>query len=90
MTMLATETGVVRRNGTLVVSNRYDHLGRRVQKIAPDGTHTFLYDGWRPVVETVARASGGADRIEYHWGKDLSQAGRGENDIMLKIRRLNK
>ena len=40
-------------NGTLVVSNRYDHLGRRVQKIAPDGTHTFLYDGWRPVVDDV-------------------------------------
>ena len=59
-------------NGTLVVSNRYDHLGRRVHKIAPDGIHTFLYDGWRPVVETVARASGGTDRIEYYWGKDLS------------------
>ena len=42
-------------NGTLVVSNRYDHLGRRVQKIAADGTHTFLYPGWRPVVETVAQ-----------------------------------
>ena len=52
--------------------NRYDHLGRRVQKIAPDGTHTFLYDGWRPVVEMVARPGGGTDRIEYHWGKDLS------------------
>ena len=59
-------------NGTLVVSNRYDHLGRRVQKIAPDGTHTFLYDGWRPVVETVAKPSGGTERIEYYWGKDLS------------------
>ena len=52
--------------------NRYDHLGRRVQKIAPDGTHTFLYDGWRPVVEMVARPGGGTDRIEYYWGKDLS------------------
>ena len=52
--------------------NRYDHLGRRVQKIAPDGTHTFLYDGWRPVVETVERIGGGTDRIEYYWGKDLS------------------
>ena len=61
-------------NGALVVSNRYDHLGRRVQKIAPGGTHTFLYDGWRPVVETVAKPSGGTDRIEYHWGKDLSGA----------------
>ena len=52
--------------------NRYDHLGRRVAKIAPDGAHTFLYDGWRPVVETVAKPGGGTDRIEYHWGKDLS------------------
>ena len=59
-------------NGTLVVSNRYDHLGRRVQKIAADGTHTFFYDGWRPVVETVAKPGGATDRIEYHWGKDLS------------------
>lgn len=59
-------------NGTLVVSNRYDYLGRRVQKIAADGTHTFLYDGWRPVVETVAKPGGGTDRIEYYWGKDLS------------------
>ena len=56
-------------NGTLVVSNRYDHLGRRVAKIAPDGTHTFLYDGWRPVIETVTRPGGGTDRIEFHWGK---------------------
>ena len=51
-------------------ANRYDHLGRRVQKIAPDGTHTFLYDGWRPVVETVERIGGGTDRgtdrIEYY------------------------
>ena len=53
--------------------NRYDHLGRRVTKIAPDGTHTFLYDGWRTVVETIAKSDGGGtDRIEYHWGKDLS------------------
>ena len=59
-------------NGTLVVSNRYDHLGRRVQKIAADGTHTFLYDGWRPVVETVAKPGGATDRIEYHWGRGLS------------------
>ena len=52
-------------------ANRYDHLGRRVMKIAPDGMHTFLYDGWRPVLETISRP-GGLDRIEYHWGKDLS------------------
>ena len=59
-------------NGTLVVSNRYDHLGRRVVKIAADGTHTFLYDGWRPLVETVARSDSATDRIDYVWGKDIS------------------
>ena len=59
-------------NGTLVVSNRYDHLGRRVVKIAADGTHTFLYDGWRPLVETVVRPDSTTDRIDYVWGKDIS------------------
>jgi len=23
--------------------NRYDHLGRRVQKITPEATHTYFY-----------------------------------------------
>ena len=27
-------------------SNRYDHLGRRVQKVTPEATHTYFYDGW--------------------------------------------
>ena len=30
----------------VVVSNRYDHLDRRVQKITPEATHTYFYDGW--------------------------------------------
>ena len=55
--------------------NRYDHIGRRVQKIAPDGTHTFLYDGWRPVVETVATPSGGTGRIEWRNGDIISGKG---------------
>ena len=45
---------------------------RRVVKIAADGTHTFLYDGWRPVVETISRSGGSTDRIDYVWGKDIS------------------
>ena len=59
-------------NDTLVVSDRYDHLGRRVQKVAADGTHTFLYDGWRPVVETIVRPDNSTDRIDYVWGRDIS------------------
>ncbi len=30
----------------------YDHLGRRVQKITPEATHTYFYDGWLLVKET--------------------------------------
>ena len=56
----------------VVVSNRYDHLDRRVQKITPEAMHTFFYDGWMPIKEIVANANGMTDVIEYHWGKDLS------------------
>ena len=37
-------------------SNRYDHLGRRVQKITPEATHTYFYDGWMLVKEVVERS----------------------------------
>ena len=53
-------------------SNRYDHLGRRVQKITPAATHTYFYDGWLLIKEIVANTNGTTDVIEYHWGKDLS------------------
>ena len=38
--------------------NRYDHLGRRVQKITPAATHTYFYDGWLLVKEVVERSDG--------------------------------
>ena len=56
----------------LVVSNRYDHLDRRVQKITPAATHTYFYDGWMLIKEVIANINGTTDVIEYHWGKDLS------------------
>ena len=28
------------------LSNHYDHIDRRVQKITPAATHTYFYDGW--------------------------------------------
>jgi hypothetical protein len=54
-----------------VVSNRYDHLDRRVQKITPAATHTYFYDGWLLIKEIVATTNGTTDVIEYHWGKSL-------------------
>ena len=46
----------------LVVSNRYDHLDRRVQKITPEATHTYFYDGWLLVKEI--RIENGELRME--------------------------
>ena len=54
------------------VSNRYDHLDRRVQKITPAATHTYFYDGWMLIKEVIANINGTTDVVEYHWGKDLS------------------
>ena len=54
------------------VSNRYDHLDRRVQKITPAAAHTYFYDGWMLIKEVVANTNGTTDVVEYHWGKDLS------------------
>lgn len=36
----------VSSNGVLLVTNQYDCRRRRVKKITPDVTHTFLYDDW--------------------------------------------
>ena len=42
----------------LAVSNRYDHLDRRVQKVTPAATHTYFYDGWMLIKELVANTIG--------------------------------
>ena len=53
-------------------SNVYDHLDRRVQKITPEATHKFFYDGWMLVKDVVANTNGTTTIVEYHWGNDLS------------------
>ena len=45
-------------NGTRVVENKYDALGRRVIKRTPSATHTFVYDGCLLVVERIERSNG--------------------------------
>ena len=66
----------------LIVSNRYDHLGRRVQKITPEATHTYFYDGWLLIKEVVERSGdtrrcgvsprrcGGAGSSTSSYGRD--------------------
>ena len=44
------------QNVYVLVSNRYDHLGRRVQKITPEATHTYFYDCWLLIKEVVERS----------------------------------
>ena len=61
------------QNVYVLVSNRYDHLGRRVQKITPEATHTYFYDGWLLVKEVVERSGdtrrcGGVEARHYSCG----------------------
>ncbi len=65
----------------LLVSNRYDHIGRRVKKITPAATHTFFYDGWNLIEERVAHTSGTNTIIRYYWGKDLSGTLQGAGGV---------
>ena len=62
----------VSTGGVVVASFQYDALGRRVRKMTPEATHTYLYDGWNLILERIERDGGAADTVEYFWGKDLS------------------
>jgi RHS repeat-associated protein len=43
--------------------------------------HTYFYDGWNLVLETVAHTGGSVDRIEYVWGLDLSGTSQGAGGV---------
>ena len=59
-------------NGTRVIENKYDALGRRVIQRTPDATHIFVYDGSLLMVERIEWNNGTRDQIDYWWGKDFS------------------
>ncbi len=67
-------------NAALIVSNAYDPMSRRVLKITPTATHTFVYDGWNLAQETIATASG-VTTNRYIWGKDLSGTMQGAGGV---------
>ena len=61
----------VSSNGLILVTNQYDHKGRRVRKTTPTSETTFLYDVWnliyeREIVGTIT------NETFYYWGKDIS------------------
>ena len=65
----------------LLVSNRYDHVGRRVKKITRESETTFFYDGWNLVEERIAYTNGNTSTIHYYWGKDLSGTLQGAGGV---------
>ena len=65
----------------LLVSNCYDHIGRRVKKITPDKDTTFFYDGWNLIEERVAYSNGNSTMFCYYWGKDLSGTLQGAGGV---------
>jgi RHS repeat-associated protein len=67
-------------NNVCVVSNAYDHASRRVLKITPTATHTYVYDGWNLVQETISTAFGTTTN-HYVWGKDLSGTMQGAGGV---------
>ena len=62
----------VSSNNAIVATFAYDARGRRVKKVAADGTHRYFYDGWLLAYEHVTRPDNTVGEIEYVWGKDLS------------------
>ena len=67
----------------LAVSNRYDHLDRRVQKITPAATHTYFYDGWMLIKETVANTNGTTDVMDEATANYDKQSDAMFNDFIM-------
>ncbi len=55
-------------NETTATESAYDTFSRRVRKVTPTSTHTFLYDGWNVVREEVRDVATGAitDVYDYY------------------------
>ena len=55
--------------------NAYDHLGRRVQKVTPEATHTYFYDGWMLIGGTQEQTDiGGAHNGKMYLREDRGDA----------------
>ena len=55
-----------------LISFAYDTQGRRVKKVAADGTHRYFYDGQLLVYEHITQQDGAIVEIDYVWGNDIS------------------
>ncbi len=71
----------VSSNGISVATFAYDAKSRRVRKTTPTATHTYFYDDWNLVKETVQRSNGSTVQRTYVWGKDLSGTLQGAGGV---------
>ncbi len=75
--------------GEVILQNEYDTQSRRVRKVTQEATHTFVYDGWNLVKETIASSNGETEVVHYVWGKDLSGTMQGAGGVggLLAVKR---
>jgi len=71
----------VSSNNILLVTNVYDPFSRRIQKITPTATHSYFYDSWNLIFETIDYNNGAFDKIDYVWGKDQSGTFQGAGGV---------
>jgi RHS repeat-associated protein len=59
----------VKSNGTLIATYQYDAYNRRISKIVGTTTHTYLYDSWNLVAETISNPQSTITNL-FVWGAD--------------------
>ena len=64
-------------DGTTSITNAYDYKHRRVWKTINGESHTFVYDGWNLLGETV----NDTELTHYFWGLDLSDSLQGAGGV---------
>jgi hypothetical protein len=74
----------VSSNGVPIASYEYDYLHRRISKTIHNpqsAVHSYIYDGWNLVHETIEVAGGAVSEIQYFWGNDLSGTLQGAGGV---------
>jgi RHS repeat-associated protein len=56
-------------------------MSRRVLKVTPAATHSFVYDGWNLIAEVLRPVSGVQTTNRYVWGRDLSGSLQGAGGV---------
>ena len=67
-------------NDVPLVTYTYDYRSRRIGKVAGETTHSFLYDGWNLIQETIHHSSFIIHNF-YVWGLDLSGSLQGAGGV---------